>query len=34
MGGRAVYFFNLSQWQQPLLDYYEANPDFVGPDSF
>jgi len=27
------YFFNLSQWQQPLLDYYEANPDFVGPDS-
>ena len=27
------YFFNLSQWQQPLLDYYEANPDFVGPES-
>ena len=20
------YFFNLSQWQQPLLDYFEANP--------
>ena len=27
------YFFNLSQWQQPLLDFYEANPDFVGPVS-
>ena len=27
------YFFNLSQWQQPLLDFYEANPDFVGPAS-
>ena len=27
------YFFNLSQWQQPLLDFYEANPDFVGPES-
>lgn len=25
------YFFNLSQWQQPLLDFYEAHPDFVGP---
>ena len=27
------YFFNLSRWQQPLLDFYEANPDFVGPES-
>ena len=27
------YFFNLSQWQQPLLDFYETNPDFVGPAS-
>ena len=27
------YFFNLSQWKQPLLDYYKANPDFVGPES-
>jgi methionyl-tRNA synthetase len=27
------YFFNLSQWQKPLLDFYEANPDFVGPES-
>ena len=27
------YFFNLSEWQQPLLDHYEANPDFVGPES-
>ena len=27
------YFFDLSKWQQPLLDFYEANPDFVGPES-
>ena len=27
------YFFNLSEWQQPLLDFYDANPDFVGPAS-
>ena len=27
------YFFNLSQWQDKLLAYYEANPDFVGPES-
>ena len=27
------YFFNLSAWQQPLLDFYEAHPDFVGPES-
>ncbi|MEC8643692.1 MAG: methionine--tRNA ligase, partial [Pseudomonadota bacterium] len=27
------YFFNLSEWQQPLLDFYEANPEFVGPAS-
>ncbi len=27
------YFFNLSKWQQPLLDYYEAHPDFLAPDS-
>ena len=27
------YFFNLSQWQEPLLEFYEANPDFVGPTS-
>ena len=27
------YFFNLSQWQDKLLAYYESNPDFVGPDS-
>jgi len=25
------YFFKLSEWQQPLLDFYEANPDFIGP---
>ena len=25
------YFFRLSAWQQPLLDFYEANPDFILP---
>ena len=27
------YFFPLSEWQQPLLDFYDANPDFIGPKS-
>ncbi|MFD2758224.1 methionine--tRNA ligase [Gulosibacter faecalis] len=27
------YFFKLSDFQQRLLDYYEANPDFVQPQS-
>jgi methionyl-tRNA synthetase len=27
------YFFNLSEWQEQLLEFYEANPDFVGPAS-
>jgi len=27
------YFFRLSAWQERLLAFYEANPDFVGPDS-
>jgi methionyl-tRNA synthetase len=26
------YFFRLSQFQQPLLDYYQAHPEFVQPD--
>ena len=26
------WFFRLSGYQQRLLDYYEANPDFVQPD--
>jgi len=26
------YFFRLSKYQQPLLDYYEQNPDFIGPN--
>lgn len=27
------YFFRLSQFQQPLLDYYKENPDFISPES-
>jgi len=27
------YFFRLSKWQQPLLDWYDANPDAVAPAS-
>jgi methionyl-tRNA synthetase len=26
------YFFRLSDYQQKLLDYYDAHPDFIGPD--
>ena len=25
------YFFKLSEWEKPLLDYYENNPDFIAP---
>ena len=27
------YFFRLSKWEKPLLDFYEKNPDFISPDS-
>jgi methionyl-tRNA synthetase len=27
------WFFKLSEFQQPLLDYYEANPDFIQPET-
>ena len=27
------YFFPLSKWQKPLMDFYDANPDFIGPKS-
>ncbi|MFL6734684.1 MAG: methionine--tRNA ligase, partial [Sphingomicrobium sp.] len=27
------WFFKLSKYQQPLLDHYAANPDFIQPDS-
>ncbi|CAN0528385.1 unnamed protein product, partial [Laminaria digitata] len=27
------YFFKLSEWQQPLLDFYSKNPDFIAPES-
>jgi len=26
------YFFRLSQWQGPLLEFYQANPDFIAPE--
>lgn len=25
------YFFKLSEWQQPLIEYYRHNPDVIGP---
>lgn len=28
-----TWFFRLSKYQQPLLDYYAAHPDFIQPDS-
>lgn len=27
------YFFRLSQWGDKLLEFYDANPDFIGPQS-
>ncbi len=27
------YFFRLSKWQKPLLEFYETNPDFISPES-
>ena len=27
------YFFRLSKWEKPLLDFYEKNPNFISPDS-
>ena len=27
------YFFNLSEWQEPLLNFYQENPDFIAPKS-
>ena len=27
------YFFKLSKWQEPLLEYYEKNPNFISPIS-
>ena len=27
------YFFKLSKFQQPLLDYYRENPEFIAPES-
>ena len=27
------YFFRLSSWQEPLLAFYEAYPDFIAPES-
>jgi len=27
------YFFRLSKWEKPLLEFYEKNPDFISPAS-
>ncbi len=27
------YFFRLSKWEKPLLDFYEKNPNFISPTS-
>ena len=27
------FFFRLSKWQKPLLDYYEKHPEFISPES-
>ena len=27
------YFFRLSKWEKPLLEYYDKNPDFISPPS-
>ena len=27
------YFFRLSKWEKPLLDYYKSHPDFISPSS-
>ncbi len=27
------YFFRLSKWEKPLLDFYQKNPDFISPTS-
>ena len=27
------YFFDLSKWQEPLLKFYDQNPDFIAPTS-
>ena len=27
------YFFKLSKWQKPLLEYYKKNPNFIQPES-
>ncbi|MCI9129766.1 MAG: methionine--tRNA ligase [Eggerthellaceae bacterium] len=31
--GEENWFFKLSEFQQPLLDYYESHPDFIRPES-
>jgi len=27
------YFFRLSKWEKPLLDYYNSHPEFISPES-
>ena len=33
MGGGGVFFFKLSEWEKPLLEFYNNNPNFILPES-
>ena len=33
MGWRRIFFFKLSEWEKPLLDFYEKNKNFILPES-
>ena len=30
---KSSYFFRLSKWEKPLLEFYEKNPNFISPSS-
>ena len=32
MGRRGVFFFKLSEWENPLLKFYDENPKFILPE--
>ena len=33
MGWRGIFFFKLSEWEKPLLDFYDKNKNFILPES-